>query len=48
MLLLMIHGKVLQHLNETPGMVACSMCKANPLEMNKIDRILAREISEDY
>ena len=47
MMLSMIDGKILQHLNQTPAMVTCSICGVNPSGMNDIDRILERPLTAE-
>ena len=49
MLLTMLDGKVAQNLTKTPSAASCHLCKANPSEMNKLDRVMQKHVNkEDY
>ena len=41
----MIDGKVLNHVNDVPSMAVCSICKASPSEMNRLELVYAKPVN---
>lgn len=46
-LLTMVDGKVCQNLSQTPSAATCYICKANPTEMNDLNRLNQKYVHEE-